>query len=171
MMEEKYLIEKVGKENPFRVPEGYFDTLSSQIMAKVEAEGVAPRDIKAGKEKRAKVLWLRPVLYAAASVCALFISVLAYQSHSDDGVAAPTQTVVANTLMADEYFDGDETEALLQEAIASLPEVQRTVFTLRYFEEMKYSEMSERLKTSEGSLKASYHIAVKKISEFFKSHD
>ena len=45
MIEEKYLIEKVGKENPFRVPEGYFDTLSSQIMAKVEAEGVAPRDI------------------------------------------------------------------------------------------------------------------------------
>jgi RNA polymerase sigma-70 factor (ECF subfamily) len=82
-----------------------------------------------------------------------------------------TESSVANTLMADEYFDGDETEAQLQEAIASLPEVQRTVFTLRYFEEMKYSEMSERLKTSEGSLKASYHIAVKKISEFFKSHD
>ena len=78
---------------------------------------------------------------------------------------------VANTLMADDYFDGNETEALLQEAIASLPEVQRTVFTLRYFDEMKYSEMSQRLKTSEGSLKASYHIAVKKISEFFKSHD
>ena len=106
MMEEKYLIEKVGKENPFRVQEGYFDTLSSQIMAKVEAEGVAPRDIKAGKEKRAKVLWLRPVLYAAASVCALFISVLAYQSHSDDGVAAPTQTVVANNqMLMDDYFD------------------------------------------------------------------
>ena len=106
MMEEKYLIEKVGKENPFKVPEGYFDTLSSQIMAKVEAEGVAPRDIKAGKEKRAKVVWLRPVLYAAASVCALFISVLAYQSHSDDGVAAPTQTVVANNqMLMDDYFD------------------------------------------------------------------
>ena len=106
MMEEKYLIEKVGKENPFRVPEGYFDTLSSQIMAKVEAEGVAPRDIKAGKEKRAKVLWLRPVLYAAASVCALFISVVAYQSHSDKDVAAPTQTVVANNqMLMDDYFD------------------------------------------------------------------
>ena len=106
MMEEKYLIEKVGKENPFRVPEGYFDTLSSQIMAKVEAEGVAPRDIKAGKEKRAKVLWLRPVLYAAASVCALFISVVAYQSHSDQGAAAPTQTVVANNqMLMDDYFD------------------------------------------------------------------
>ena len=106
MIEEKYLIEKVGKENPFRVPEGYFDTLSSQIMAKVEAEGVAPRDIKTAKEKRAKTLWLRPVLYAAASVCALFISVVAYQSHSDQGVAAPAQNVVANNqMMMDEYFD------------------------------------------------------------------
>ena len=78
---------------------------------------------------------------------------------------------VANTLMADDYFDGNETEAQLQEAIAGLPEVQRTVFTLRYYDEMKYSEISQLLKTSEGSLKASYHIAVKKISEFFKSHD
>ena len=105
-MEEKYLIEKVGKENPFKVPEGYFDTLSSQIMAKVEAEGVAPRDIKTAKEKRAKTLWFRPVLYAAASVCALFISVVAYQSHSDQGVAAPAQNVVANNqMMMDEYFD------------------------------------------------------------------
>ena len=82
-----------------------------------------------------------------------------------------SESSVANTLMADEYFDGDETEAQLQEAIASLPEVQRTVFTLRYYDEMKYSEMSKLLDTSEGSLKASYHIAVKKISEFFKSHD
>jgi RNA polymerase sigma-70 factor (ECF subfamily) len=72
-----------------------------------------------------------------------------------------TESSVANTLMADEYFDGDETEAQLQEAIASLPEVQRTVFTLRYYDEMKYSEMSKLLDTSEGSLKASYHIAVK----------
>ena len=78
---------------------------------------------------------------------------------------------VANNLMADPYFDGNETEAMLQEAIASLPDVQRTVFQLRYFEDMKYSDMSQLLNTSEGSLKASYHIAVKKISEFFKSHD
>ena len=81
------------------------------------------------------------------------------------------ESCVANTLMADDYFDGDETEAQLQEAIAGLPDVQRTVFTLRYYDEMKYSEMSKLLNTSEGSLKASYHIAVKKISEFFKSHD
>jgi RNA polymerase sigma-70 factor (ECF subfamily) len=73
--------------------------------------------------------------------------------------------------MADRYFDGDQTEALLQEAISRLPEVQRLVFNLRYFDEMKYSDISALLQTSEGALKASYHIAVKKISEFFRSHD
>ena len=73
--------------------------------------------------------------------------------------------------MADKYFDGDETEAMLQEAIASLPDVQRTVFQLRYYDEMKYSEMSKVLGTSEGGLKASYHIAVKKITEFFHKRD
>ncbi len=78
---------------------------------------------------------------------------------------------IANQLMADDYFDGDETEAQLQEAIASLPDVQRTVFNLRYYEEMKYSEISKVLGTSEGGLKASYHIAVKKITDFFKKHD
>ena len=70
---------------------------------------------------------------------------------------------IANRLMADRYFDGDETEAQLQEAIAQ--------FTLRYFDDMKYSDMSQLLETSEGSLKASYHIAVKKITEFFKRRD
>lgn len=78
---------------------------------------------------------------------------------------------VSNKLLADEYFDGDETEALLQEAIASLPEVQRVVFNLRYFDEMKYSEISSVLGTSEGSLKASYHLAVKKITDFFKHNN
>ena len=78
---------------------------------------------------------------------------------------------VANILLADNYFDGDETEAQLQEAIAQLPEVQRMVFNLRYYDDMKYSEISQLLHTSEGALKASYHIAVKKISEFFKRHD
>jgi RNA polymerase sigma-70 factor (ECF subfamily) len=78
---------------------------------------------------------------------------------------------VANMLMADDYFDGDETEAQLQEAIAMLPEVQRTVFLLRYYDDMKYSDISKMLGTSEGALKASYHIAVKKISDFFKLRD
>ena len=78
---------------------------------------------------------------------------------------------VAKGLMADDYFDGNETEAMLQEAIAQLPDVQRTVFTLRYYDEMKYSDISKVLNTSEGALKASYHIAVKKITEFFKERD
>lgn len=81
------------------------------------------------------------------------------------------ETGIANMLLADNYFDGDETQAMLQEAIAQLPDVQRTVFNLRYYDDMKYSDMSELLKTSEGSLKASYHIAVKKISDFFMRHD
>ena len=78
---------------------------------------------------------------------------------------------LANQLMADRYFDGDETEAQLQEAIAQLPDVQRTVFQLRYFDEMKYSDISRILGTAEGGLKASYHIAVKKITEFFHHRD
>ena len=78
---------------------------------------------------------------------------------------------VANMLMADRYFDGEETEAQLQEAIAQLPDVQRTVFLLRYYDDMCYSEISKILHTTEGALKASYHIAVKKISEYFKMRD
>lgn len=81
------------------------------------------------------------------------------------------EDITVSRLTADEYFDGTEAEAMLQEAIATLPDVQRTVFLLRYFDEMKYSDISQMLNTSEGALKASYHIAVKKITEYFKSRD
>ncbi|HEY9551709.1 MAG TPA: sigma-70 family RNA polymerase sigma factor [Prevotella sp.] len=86
-------------------------------------------------------------------------------------VSADDDLSVANRLLADEYFDGDEMQAQLQQAIALLPEVQRTVFTLRYFDEMKYSEMSQLLNTSEGALKTSYHLAVKKITDYFRHLD
>ena len=85
--------------------------------------------------------------------------------------SADADLTVANRLMADDYFDGDKSQALLQEAIATLPDVQRTVFTLRYYDEMKYSEISEILGTSEGSLKASYHIAVQKITDYVKRYE
>ena len=85
--------------------------------------------------------------------------------------SADADLTVANRLMADDYFDGDKSQALLQEAIATLLDVQRTVFTLRYYDEMKYSEMSEILGTSEGSLKASYHIAVQKITDYVKRNE
>lgn len=88
-----------------------------------------------------------------------------------ESISADEDLSVANRLMADEYFDGDETQAQLQEAVAKLPEVQRTVFTMKYFDEMKYSEMSKVLHTSEGALKASYHLAVKKITEYFQNKD
>ncbi len=88
----------------------------------------------------------------------------------DDDDEGNTLTL-ANTLQSDPYFDGDETEALLQAAIASLPAKQRAVFTMKYFQEMKYEDMSDITGTSVGALKASYHLAVKKIEDFFHQHD
>ena len=76
-----------------------------------------------------------------------------------------------NNLESDSYFDGDEWQLLLQKAIAQLPEKQRLVFNMKYFDEIKYEEMSEILGTSIGALKASYHHAVKKVEEFVKSHE
>ena len=78
---------------------------------------------------------------------------------------------LANHLRADVYFDGDEAQLKLQQAISRLPEKQKAVFNLRYFEEMGYAEMSEVLKTSEGALKASFHHAVKKIEAYVKSYE
>ncbi len=66
-------------------------------------------------------------------------------------------------LKADVYFDGDEIQLKLQKAIVSLPQKQQLVFNMRYFDEMKYDEISEILDTSVGALKASYHHARKKI--------
>ena len=80
-------------------------------------------------------------------------------------------SAIVSQLTADEYFDGNETELQLQKAIASLPDKQRAVFHLKYYEEMKYEEMSCILDTSVAALKASYHHAVKKICDFFKSQD
>jgi RNA polymerase sigma factor (sigma-70 family) len=70
---------------------------------------------------------------------------------------------VSASLIDDNYFTGDEIQKKLQAAILTLPEKQRIVFNMKYFDEMKYEEMSRVLDTSVGALKASYHIAVKKI--------
>ncbi len=74
-----------------------------------------------------------------------------------------------NNLEADEWFDGDELQKELQKAIAKLPEKQRLVFNMRYFDEMKYEEISDILGTSVGALKASYHHALKKIEESIRA--
>ena len=73
---------------------------------------------------------------------------------------------LSNKLVADKDFDGNKLEWKLQLAIQQLPEKQKAVFNLRYFEEMPYEEMSRVLETSEGALKASYHHAVKKIEDY-----
>ena len=79
------------------------------------------------------------------------------------------QTNAINNLTADVYFEGDAIQLKLQKAIASLPHKQQLVFNMKYFEDLKYKDMSEILETSEGALKASYHIATKKIEAFLTS--
>ena len=80
------------------------------------------------------------------------------------------QDRLIENLESDVYFEGDEIQLKLQKAIAKLPQKQQQVFNMKYFEELKYKEISEILGTSEGALKASYHIAAKKIEEFLKSN-
>jgi RNA polymerase sigma-70 factor (ECF subfamily) len=77
---------------------------------------------------------------------------------------------LANKVIADRNFDAQKLEWKLQLAIQQLPEKQRVVFNLRYYDEMPYEEMSRILETSEGALKASYHHAAKKIEEYIKNN-
>jgi RNA polymerase sigma-70 factor (ECF subfamily) len=72
---------------------------------------------------------------------------------------------LSNSLESDDFFTGDEIQLKLQKAILTLPEKQRLVFNMKYYEEMKYEEISKILDTSVGALKASYHYAVKKIEK------
>lgn len=104
--------------------------------------------------------WLYRIAY---NECIAFINKQRMRNQvsiDDDGVD------VYNKLEADEYFDGDKTEIELQLAVSKLPEKQRIVFNLKYFDNMKYEEISEILGTTVGALKASYHYAVKKIEKF-----
>lgn len=80
------------------------------------------------------------------------------------------ETGLTNSIKADKHFDPNKLEWKLQVAIQQLPEKQRVVFSLRYYDEMPYEEMSRVLETSEGALKASYHHAVKKIEDFILNH-
>lgn len=78
---------------------------------------------------------------------------------------------LADTLASSSYFDGDKAQMKLQQALLTLPDKQRLVFNMKYYDDMKYEEMSEVLGTSVGALKASFHLAVKKIESFLLSHD
>ena len=92
-----------------------------------------------------------------------FINKRAKQHNTDP---SELQAQLVNNLRADAYYDGNEMQIQLQKAIASLPSKQQLVFNMKYFDDMKYREISEILETSVGALKASYHHAVKKIELF-----
>lgn len=81
------------------------------------------------------------------------------------------EAALINTIEADTEIDGDALALKLREAIATLPEKQRIVFNMKYYDDMKYEDMSSILGTSVGALKASYHLAVKKIENFFSNTD
>lgn len=80
-------------------------------------------------------------------------------------------SMLVNSIEADENIDGDQLALELRKAIARLPEKQRIVFNMRYYDEMKYEQMAEILGTSVGALKTSYHLAVKKIEQYFSEID
>ena len=89
------------------------------------------------------------------------------KQHAQNNISIDeADTFLIEKLEGDEYFDGDALQLKLQKAIVSLPDKQRAVFNLRYYDEMPYEQMSEITGTSVGALKASYHHAVKKIEEF-----
>jgi RNA polymerase sigma-70 factor (ECF subfamily) len=90
-------------------------------------------------------------------------------SFEENEEAEKKNNSIKNTLKSDEDFDGDEIQLKLQTAIGLLPDKQKIVFTMRYYDEIKYEEMAEILHTSVGALKASYHHAVKKIEEYLKN--
>lgn len=92
------------------------------------------------------------------------------QQKKKSSVSIDNEGSIASQLKADKDFDTNKIEWKLQLAIQELPEKQRLVFNLRYYDEMPYEEMSRVLDTSEGALKASYHHAVKKIEDFILNH-
>lgn len=103
----------------------------------------------------------------ALNECLTFLN----KQRAQNNVSIDDTEVNLEQLEGDPYFDGDATQKHLQEAIASLPEKQRMIFNLKYFQKMKYEEISEILGTSVGALKASYHHAVKKIEQFLQQFD
>jgi len=98
------------------------------------------------------------------------LSFLEQQKKRTSVSLSDVESGLSNKLQADKHFDANKLEWKLQVAIQQLPEKQRVVFNLRYYDEMPYEKMSKILETSEGALKASYHHAVKKIEDFILNH-
>src|ERR1700721_4339840 len=98
------------------------------------------------------------------------LSYLEQQKRKSTASLDETESGLSNKVVADKYFDPNKLEWKLQLAIQQLPEKQRVVFTLRYYDEMPYEERSRVLDTSEGAMKAPYTHAAKKIEEYIINH-
>ena len=98
------------------------------------------------------------------------LTFLSNKARKNNTTSQELQSKIIDNLQADVYFDGNEIQLKLQKAIALLPEKQQLVFRMKYFDELKYEQISDILGTSVGGLKASYHIAIKKIEFFLKSN-
>jgi RNA polymerase sigma factor (sigma-70 family) len=116
------------------------------------------------KEESQLYTWLYRI---ATNECLTFLD---QQKRRSSVSLSDVESGLENKIKADKHFDANKLEWKLQLAIQQLPEKQRLVFSLRYYDEMPYEEMSRILETSEGALKASYHHAVKKIEEYIKNN-
>ncbi|ACU57685.1 RNA polymerase sigma-70 factor, ECF subfamily [Chitinophaga sp. YR627] len=121
------------------------------------------KNLEGFREDAQLYTWLYKI---ATNECLTFLE---KQKKNNSVSLSDVETGLSNTLKADAQFDPNKLEWKLQKAILGLPEKQRIVFNLRYYDEMPYEEMSRVLDTSEGALKASYHHAVKKIEEFIRN--
>ena len=122
------------------------------------------KNIHSFKEQSKLYSWMFRI---ATNEAITFINKKAAKQHVD---LRELQHSMADDLHNDIYYTGDEIQQLLQKAIVTLPQKQQLVFNMKYFDEMKYTDMSDALDTSVGALKASYYHAVKKIEKFLKSH-
>ncbi|MBL1407955.1 RNA polymerase sigma factor [Sphingobacterium faecale] len=124
------------------------------------------RNLEKFREDSQLYTWLYRI---ATNECITFLN-KKKQKHNvsldDDNSSYLSETLADTT-----YFSGDKAQMKLQQALLTLPEKQRLVFNMKYFEDLKYDEISEILGTSVGALKASYHLAVKKVENFFNNND
>ena len=98
------------------------------------------------------------------------LTFLSTKAKKNNTTSQELQSKIIDNLEADVFFDSNEIQIKLQKAIATLPEKQQLIFKMKYFNELKYEEISDVLGTSVGGLKASYHIASKKIEHFLKTN-
>ena len=120
------------------------------------------KNIHSFNEKSKLFSWMYRI---ATNESITFLNKKAKKQHVD---ISELQHTLADNLESDQYYSGDQIQLILQKAIVTLPQKQQLVFNMKYFEEIKYAEMSDILETSEGALKASYFHAVKKIEKYLK---